>query len=385
MKQFSIFLAALTLLSLPSCQITKTYYSKDNKDWKQDATPDTGQLLYSVYLIGDVGEPSADAQEPSLKLLQAHLKQAGNKSSVVFLGDNIYNEGLPDSSEHDRKEMEAKINAQLDILEGYAGRPFFVAGNHDWGYNLSEGHVERVQREDQYIERYLNRTGVFFPKNGCPGPEVLELTDSLALLLMDSQWWLQTDVRPDCPNKTEETFMKQLAQAVQQHKDKHIIIAAHHPLISSGPHGGYTGWKPHIFPFTIIKHHLYIPFPILGSFYSLVRAVGISKQDIRNKTYKKYIAGVKQATEGHGQVVFAAGHEHTLEYFKINKGLHQVVSGAGSKRSEIKKTKQLGFGAHSKGFAVLNYYKDGNVWLEFWKPLNDGAQGELLFRTNLYN
>jgi len=41
-----------------------------------------------------------------------------------------------------------------------------------------------------------------------------------------------------------------LRDTAYRNKDKKILFAAHHPLRSYGPHGGYYTWKQHIFPFT---------------------------------------------------------------------------------------------------------------------------------------
>ena len=50
---------------------------------------------YSVYLIGDSGKPSTDKADEVFTNLEKRLKSEGKKSAVLFLGDNIYNNGLP--------------------------------------------------------------------------------------------------------------------------------------------------------------------------------------------------------------------------------------------------------------------------------------------------
>ena len=90
-----------------------------------------GIPMYSVYLIGDVGAPAENPLEPSLKLLQRQLLEGGNKSAVVYLGDNIYSYGMPEPGAYDRKIAEGRVNTQLKILQNYTGRKIMIPGNHD--------------------------------------------------------------------------------------------------------------------------------------------------------------------------------------------------------------------------------------------------------------
>jgi hypothetical protein len=182
----------------------------------------------------------------------------------------------------------------------------------------------------------------------------------------------------------EAGFKKQLADALAAAKGKNIIVAAHQPLFSTGPHSGYVGWKPHFFPLTDFNKKLYIPLPVLGSIYALVRAVGLSHQDLHNKHYKAYINTMLTELNGTSNVVFAAGHEHTLEYFAHSADLHEVLSGAGSKKSIIRKRSNLGFGAYNKGFAVIKYYDNNEAWVEYWAPDKNNLEGKLLFKQKMY-
>ncbi len=43
--------------------------------------------------------------------------------------------------------------------------------------------------------------------------------------------------------------------------------------------------------------------------------------------------------------------------------------------------REAGFTYGGQGFSVLNYYDDGSIWMEMWRP--DGDDGELLFRNEI--
>src|SRR5512134_202487 len=59
------------------------------------AAPD---LVLSVFLLGDAGSPK---QEPDANLVELARQAAGSPagSVIVFLGDNIYPNGLPDTAD----------------------------------------------------------------------------------------------------------------------------------------------------------------------------------------------------------------------------------------------------------------------------------------------
>lgn len=382
---FVRLLLLLMVAGLASCRITHTYYSKENSNWQQTPSPTDQHIKYQVFLIGDAGEPAKNGLDPVLGLLHSKLQIAGKNSAVIYLGDNIYHAGLPDTNDPKRADAERRINEQLDILKDFGGMPVFIPGNHDWGYSLKELHSERVKRENAYIDSYLGGKIIYAPENGCPGPKVIDLSGNLALLVIDPDWLIEEAYREGTACGIGEVeFNKQLADAVAAAKGKNIIVAAHQPLFSTGPHSGYVGWKPHFFPLTDFNKKLYVPLPVLGSIYALVRAVGLSHQDLHNKHYKKYIKTMLTALNGTPNVVYVAGHEHTLEYFAHDANLHEVLSGAGSKKSIIRKRKTLGFGAYSKGFAVVKYYDNNEVWVEYWTPDQVKGEGVLLFRQKMY-
>ncbi len=82
------------VLFISACAVHQPYYRQDVINWQQNTPPTANQLKYSIFLIGDVGAPARNPLEPSLNLLRKQLLASGEKSSVIFLGDNIYSFGL---------------------------------------------------------------------------------------------------------------------------------------------------------------------------------------------------------------------------------------------------------------------------------------------------
>jgi hypothetical protein len=81
-------------------------------------------VAYTIFLIGDVGAPRLDIQEPTLALLQAQLEASDKASAVIFLGDNIYPRGLPDSAEKGRAVSEQSMLEQMKVTNHFPVRYF---------------------------------------------------------------------------------------------------------------------------------------------------------------------------------------------------------------------------------------------------------------------
>ncbi|TZF82985.1 BamA/TamA family outer membrane protein [Pedobacter sp. BS3] len=377
-----------------ACASRKPYYDKNHKHWQQQAVPpDSLHLKYSVFLIGDAGNPDAGRQEPTLKLLQHQLSysdsvsqeaKSANKNLVLFLGDNIYETGMPEPNAPDRKEKERRIVAQMDAVKNFGGQVIFIPGNHDWNESRAGG-LEAVLREQEFITNYLNnKPNVFLPLNGCPGPVELAVNDNLVVIILDSEWWLSKQQKPtDCTATTPIDIINQVKDIVRRNKGKNILLAEHHPLFSNGIHGGHFSVKDWIFPLTLVRDNLYIPLPVIGSVYPLLRQYGVSRQDISNKKYQQLKRGLLAALQDEKSIVIAAGHEHALQLNRYGS-INHIVSGAGSKSNNVVHGNGALFAYGTKGFSRLNYYDNGECWVEFWQPVGDGADGKLVFRAPLY-
>lgn len=383
-----------TLLIAESCSSTKAPYCKvSDRNWEAHQPDDAATLSYTVYLIGDVGEPEFAHQEPTFKLLQSQLESENENSAVIFMGDNIYRHGMPVHDEEEPKTeerilMEQKINESLKILKNFKGRPFFIPGNHDWNNSKTGGRL-KVKAQQEYIENYLGSDKVYFPGNACAGPSEVKLSDDLTLILIDSEWWLhdrnkEPDMNQDCENTTEEEILLEMNEVLQKAKKKsrNIIVAAHHPIYTNGNHGGYYSLKDHIFPLTALNKKLFIPLPVLGTIQPFYRKLFGFTQDLPHPKYRLYRKSMLRVTKNLDDLVFVSGHEHNLQYFEKNDQ-HFIVSGSGTKTTYVRKGRGATFSHSVNGFSKLLYYADGSVWTEFWAPDAEGSQGKILFRKKI--
>ncbi len=392
-------LLIIPILILTSCANYKLSIDKDKKDWAENIPSNEFKLDHTIYLIGDAGYSSLGDKSAALQLLERKLKTAPKSSHVIFLGDNIYPGGLPpDPAFKDYELANHRLQAQIDILKDYKGDPVFIPGNHDWyNYGLSglasqEDTIEKrinIMRgkdaeEDDDWENY------FLPDNGCSGPEVIEINKRLVIIVVDSQWWLtdwdkEPRINDGCEAKSRKAFTFLFGEILKKHKNKNVVIAMHHPLYTYGPHGGYYSTKQHLFPLTDLSKNLYIPFPVVGSFFALLRGTLGSTQDVAHQDYKDLKKTMLNPAKINGNFIFVAGHEHNLQYIEEDRQ-HFIVSGAGSKNSPVKlgKGSEFAFGDKvEQGFSQLDFYKDGSAWLQYWITDKDNPDGKVVYRKKI--
>lgn len=377
------FILALFSILIASCTATKPWHSDEHEKWESRVPESEARIDYQLFLIGDTGEPVLNDEDPVLVLLQEKLLEAGNNSSIVFLGDNIYSDGLEPEPEEAKQVAEQKITKTLSSMHAYNGRAFFVAGNHDWYSNF-----EGLQLQEEFINEYDPVENLsFHPNSGCPGPEEVVLNEKLVLALIDSEWFLAEETKEyaaqeGCEIQTVEESMTELRRLAFEHTDKTLVIAVHHPFFSNGRHGGYFTAKQHIFPLTEFNDNFWLPLPGLGSLYVLLRNLGVSDEDMSGSKNKIYRQQILDAVSDHPNVITAAGHDHNLQYFN-QVGAHHVVSGSGSKTSKARKGKKAGFAYSGKGFVIIKFYDNGSVWAEFLTPKDPYADNNPIFRVQL--
>ena len=328
----------------------------------------SGGVETTVFLIGDAGAP-APTGEPVLHALAEALGGASGRRVVVFLGDNVYPRGLPDSTAPDRAEMERRINAQMDVVAAGGARGIFVPGNHDWARHGPDG-WNAIRRQGRWIAGRGTADLTLLPTDGCPGPAVVDVGSHVRLILLDTQWWLQGGPKPlgpgsGCRAGDERAVADSLHADLGSAGGRAVIVAAHHPLISAGEHGGFFGIEDHLFPLRAVKPWLWIPLPGLGSIYPLARQNGVSNQDQSNATNRRMVGMFEAAMRDHPPLVWASGHEHNLEVLDGTSARWLLVSGAGIYHHEAPTfgRTSLRFGTGDAGYMRIEFLADGRARL----------------------
>ncbi len=376
MKKKYVFVYTLLLIFTFGCA---TYAPQYAEVTGQSPLSRKQKKATTFYFIGDAGGAKPNGSTDALQALQKMLDtESSEKDYTVFLGDNIYEAGLPKKEAKTRKDAEHKLQAQVDAVSSFKGDVVFIPGNHDW---YSEG-LTGLKRQEEFIEKALDDKDAFQPENGCP-IESISVSDDIELIIIDTQWYLENwDKNPtmndECEIKTRAGFFLEIESEFKKNNGKTILVAMHHPMFTNGIHGGTFAIEKHLFPF-----QGKIPLPGIASLVTQVRGQGgVSIQDKVNKRYTELMDRLATLSYDTNKVVFISGHEHNLQYIE-NNGIKQIVSGSGAKKSAVRLRNDGLFAYGGQGFAVLDVYEDGASEVRYYAATN--GEPTLLFEKKLFD
>lgn len=351
-----------------------------------NAAAQDNPVVHTLFFIGDCGEPEVAASSIG-SMLRAQVQAAGGPATVLYLGDNIYPKGLSPNPGRSRQTGEQVIRTQAGWIRDLPNvQGIMVPGNHDWQRGGPQG-LAYILEEGRFADSLGQHNFRFLPQNGCPGPVEIPLGDNAVLVIVDTQWllhpWDKPGAESTCEAKTTAEVLTLLEDVFRRHARKRVIVAAHHPPITYGEHGGVATVKDHIFPLTQLSENLYVPLPGIGSLYPLYRKWFGNIQDVQHPVYKAFSEGVQGIMARYPGSVFAAGHEHALEYI-VKDSMHMVVSGSGSKTTFVRRKKYARLAASVNGFAALAIHANGLAVITYWQVDPAKAHREVLFADSLH-
>lgn len=319
----------------------------------------TGPLSAVVYFVGDAGAGSLNRDRllPVLSEQVAADAAAGADTRVIFLGDNIYENGLRRAAEvgcaphpdepfcdSDVRQVDAQLAAAM--LPGVRG--LFLPGNHDWADGGADKGLGRVMDQHDYVVRADHAPSQFSPTPGCFLGEPIDVGPSGApvarIFPVDTHLWLLgTDaLSARCPFTDRDSVGVYLDRAIRNTPvGTQVIIVAHHPLLSGSKHGGNRGPA------------------------NLINRAGLLVQDLNSTPYRQWIALVRSVLRDSARpVVYAAGHDHALQVVSdtsLTAPLLHILSGSGSKLSPIQPVADVlnHVTAGLPGFVRLEFLTDG--------------------------
>lgn len=308
------------------------------------APPEPASVTATLYLIGDGGYASA-GRALVLDHLARDLEKLARESpgrpvAAVYLGDNIYDVG---AREEYRLEDLAHLTAQTAPLLRFPGaRGVFLPGNHDWAMGSADerGRLAVALQEEWLQELDEGRPDVeMLPNDGCPGPAGLDVGPRLRVLVFDTEALLRAPL-DGCGGTAR--FFRNLRDDLAAHADRTVVLAAHHPIATGGPHGGNIG---------VLQYG-----PLV---YYLVKRAGVSVQDLGSPTYSEMIDGLQLAIAESGvrPLAFAAGHDHNLQVIGLDgpgTPRYQLVSGSASKSQPSRRIEGMRFATDAHGYMRLD-------------------------------
>ena len=290
-------------------------------------------VAHRVLLIGDAGlYLESDATLDALARWSADLP-----ATAVFLGDNLYQRGLQD----DDRERGERILSQL--LRAGDARKLFVPGNHDWGFAWGDPSTDGLANQQAFFDAHTAEGASHLPRDGCMGPAariVHEGPPALVVIAIDPTHLLYPRIASPCPRAGDDDgFDAALAALLERHRSDLVVVASHYPLRTGGPHGGFPMGR------------------ILDSLRAIVAARVSPIGDTFEPPYRAWNERLRRIFAAHPPLVFAAGHDHSLQVLDdpaVRGAL--VVSGAGSRDRVSKVTAIDGtrFAHAHPGFVVID-------------------------------
>ncbi|WP_333780678.1 metallophosphoesterase [Tenacibaculum retecalamus] len=324
------------------------------------------KIAHSFYLVGDAGNSDLGSVSPALAYLDKHISSATENATLLFLGDNVYETGIPYENSKQYPLAKHRIEAQTAIAKKFAGRSIFIPGNHDWYHGL-----DGLKREEKLVEKALGKNS-FLPESGCPLKKVT-ISKDVVLIIVDTHWYVTNwdnhpKINDNCEIKTRVKFLEEFKGLIKKARGKTTIIAMHHPMFTNGSHGGYYSFKSHM-----------SPLPVLGTLKNVLRkTTGITNTDLQNKKYNELKKHIVTLAQENNKTIFVSGHEHSLQYI-VEDNIPQIISGSGSKTTATKLTGGAKFTYGNQGFAKLDIYEDGSSNVRFYS-VNDK---KVVYQTNV--
>ena len=311
-------------------------------------TPGLAVIEQRLVLIGDAGSARA---APVLRALADTVGNLPQVTTVVFLGDNVYPDGIPGGAHRSRRAAEEVLSRQVESVTRGGARAVFITGNHDWHHGR-----EGIMAQAELIARFgtdasgLHRASLLPEPPGCPGPASIALGQRVLLAAVDTEWLLMEEgkrAEASCPHRTPEDVEVALRALLEGNTAPDVVVVGHHPLRTRGRHGGKCGLL------------------CLRQLGSIV--IG-SPQDMRHPRNAEMRRLMARALETTRPLVYAAGHEHSLQVFEGTSGSEAqyfLVSGRGSpdKQSEIGHASNSLYAREVPGFMILDFVRGGGVVL----------------------
>jgi hypothetical protein len=335
-----------------------------------------------VYLIGNTATSAIN--ESHLASLKEQLTTEESSFTLLHLGD-IVNPEQADNWTHELdllfKLTEGRENSQI----------IFTPGDKDWSNSGQDG-LRMVKKLEIEVEQRKESSNIFLPSEGCPGPEVIDLSPQLRLIVINTQWWLHPYDIPeapdaDCNNLTKEEFIESLEETIEESEGRNILIVGHHPVVSSGVYGGHMTLQTHLFPFADTKRGNRIPVPLVGSFHAAYRQNVGTVRDMANESYQDFINHMSAVLSQHPGLIYVSAHDYSLQLLKFRES-YQIISGSINEKEPTGKKQNKLFSSSNFGYTRLEYHRSGEIRVGYYEVSSDEPAelySKILFRSGCDN
>lgn len=340
------------LFILFSCASTRPYYEPGSDAIPtKSSTRISPDIAYSLYLVGGV---SLAGNSPVLSAIEND--NHSSKRGLVLLGDVLSIDNVSSKSISSDSVSSEEIR-QLRLLDNSFKDLFLIPGQKEWT-SEKERSSEAIISLDHMLKDIREKGRLIQPEKGCGFPEAIKIADHTVLVLLDSQWAIESENRsgekfPGCELGNVLEWKLAIKDIIQSHPEDHIILASHHPVYANGITAGNYPLSSHL-----------LPVPIIGTLITGIKSLLGSDQHFGHPAYEAYRAALIAATDGCKNCMIVSGHEKSLQYFERD-GLSYFVAGSGDKISYARRGEHSGFSYMSRGFFRTDVMHDGSMNVSF--------------------
>ncbi|NJW52125.1 metallophosphatase [Salinimicrobium oceani] len=299
----------------------------------QEKKSDTTGIAHTFYIISNTGSGAHKNTSAILKSIVAASKH--DSTATLLLPGNITPENGYLHKDSKREEIENFLQKELLVpLSDFNGNIIYTPGENEWNKSAPQS----LDDLESFLQDRSN--GQFLPDDGCP-VEDIEINDNVALITIDSQWYLEdwdqnSEFNVECDIRTKERFFIEIKDALKDNFGKVKILVMHHPVMSSSTPGFFS----RVFPF--------------------------SRQNFENPVYTELRKTIETLASQFDDVIFVSGNHANLQ-FLTNERNPQVISATAGETASAKALKDEHFASEEPGFAKLRVFKNGNSDLHFFK------------------
>ncbi|HJW30788.1 MAG TPA: hypothetical protein VJ508_16250 [Saprospiraceae bacterium] len=338
-----------------ACGSIKPFYGSGSAPVQ--AAPENQNIRYSLFLAGGV---PLDEHAP---VMAAMLAAAPPKAGLVLLGDEFNLDDLPAGSIDEMTSGNTLFNLLHHLDETYKDF-YIIPGEEEWTLdkNTSSTNLRTI---DKLLKDVKEKGRLVSPAKDCGSPDVVRLTDHTILVLIDSQWAVETVMRPGekIPGSELSSILElrvALKGIIQSHPDDYIILASHHPVYANGPTAGNYPLSSHL-----------LPLPVLGTFITGIKTLVGSNQHFGHPAYEAYRSMIKTVVDDCPNCLVVSGHEKSLQYYR-ERNCDYFIAGSGDDFGYARKGEHAGFSYMSSGFFRVDEMKDETLKLSFYAVRSSG-------------
>lgn len=314
-------------------------------------TPSYAQLRLAI--AGN----TADADTVFYRTLGARLGAADGPQVVLLAGDYV-----PKCTEAMRKYKRTDGNGDrlfptvaplVELARRHKDVDFYlVPGDRDWD-NSGPGGLLCVKR----LEDYLNDQGLpnlHWPiANGCPGPKLVDLSDEVALLLINTQWWNHPYDKPipadaDCPTADSEIAIDEILSLLSENRNRNVVVAGHYPPASQGRRGGEFPATDHLLP------------PLLGGLSLSWRQNVGTPEEINNKRMRPLRRAYINNSGNFEGVIFVGAQDRSQQLLSFRRN-YVINAGAAGPGDWVADHRPAVHVSRDAGFTELAFDRNGTL------------------------